>query len=308
MILLLGGSGYIGSAFYAELAAQRLDFKAPTRFKLDYTNAREFDLYLRLHSPELVINAAGYIGKPNVDACEAHKDHTFDGNVILPLALVRSCSMHGIPLAHLSSGCIFNGDGVYNDDSPPNFTFKHPPCSYYTGTKAMAEEMLLNFDNVYLWRLRLPFDEFDSERNYISKLIRYPKLLVATNSLSHRGDFVKTCLELWRLKAPFGPYNITNPGAVNTLEVTEMIREKLLPDRRFEYFESEEEFRKVAPAPRSNCVLKSDRLANLGIKMRTTKEAITQSLDAWLWQLDQANHLRLAGQTEMGFQRSVSQP
>ena len=47
------------------------------------------------------------------------------------------------------------------------------------------------------------------------------------NSISHRGDFARACLALWDYRAPFGAYNITNPGFVTTRQVVEMIRKIL---------------------------------------------------------------------------------
>ena len=34
-----------------------------------------------------IINAAGYTGSPNVDACEQYKQETINGNVVFPLQL-----------------------------------------------------------------------------------------------------------------------------------------------------------------------------------------------------------------------------
>ena len=38
-----------------------------------------------------IINCAGYIGKPNVDACELAKADCIEGNVLLPLMLAQLC-------------------------------------------------------------------------------------------------------------------------------------------------------------------------------------------------------------------------
>ena len=73
MILLLGASGYIGEAFAKELRRRKLNFVPLSRKQVDYTR---FDLlleFLKAKKPEFVVNAAGYTGKPNVDACELAK-------------------------------------------------------------------------------------------------------------------------------------------------------------------------------------------------------------------------------------------
>jgi 3,5-epimerase/4-reductase len=57
----------------------------------------------------------------------------------------------------------------------------------------------------------------------LSKVQRYAKVYDNVNSISHRADFVKACLDLWELRAPFGIYNVTNPGFVTTRQVVELI-------------------------------------------------------------------------------------
>ena len=68
--------------------------------------------YLRANQPEFVINAAGYTGKPNVDACEIAQADTLAGNTLLPQTIAHACAAAGIPWGHVSSGCIFSGAKV----------------------------------------------------------------------------------------------------------------------------------------------------------------------------------------------------
>ena len=103
-------------------------------------------------------------------------------------------------------------------------------------------------------------------------------MLKARNSLSHRGDFVKACLDLVEQEAPLGIYNVTNPGSVTTEEVVGLIKDILLPDRDFKYYLSDEEFYKDNVAPRSSCVLNTDKLENSGVKIRPVREALWNSL------------------------------
>jgi UDP-glucose 4,6-dehydratase len=102
------------------------------------------------------------------------------------------------------------------------------------------------------------------------------------NAISHRGDFVRACLDLWERRAPWGIYNVTNPGFVTTKRVVELVQEILCPDRVFEFWKSDEEFYRVAAkVPRSNCVLDVTKLLAAGIKIRPVQEAIAASLHEW---------------------------
>jgi hypothetical protein len=66
---------------------------------------------LQRDRPEFLINAAGYTGKPNVDACELHKAECLLGNAVLPGIVAQACEEAGVPWGHVSSGCIYTGDG-----------------------------------------------------------------------------------------------------------------------------------------------------------------------------------------------------
>src|SRR5208282_2036906 len=241
MILLLGASGYIGQAFARELQSRKLPFMPLSRKEADYTRFDALWNHLKTKKPEFVINAAGYTGKPNVDACELARADALAGNALLPQTIAHACAAAQIPWGHVSSGCIFTGAKVmvngrtraekdlmqpalhelvdktptaihgYTETDAPNFSFRDLPCSFYSGTKALGEEAIAGIGQSYIWRLRIPFDEFDSARNYLSKMQRYPKVYDNVNSISHRADFVKVCLDLWERRAPFGIYNVTNP-------------------------------------------------------------------------------------------------
>jgi UDP-glucose 4,6-dehydratase len=102
------------------------------------------------------------------------------------------------------------------------------------------------------------------------------------NSISHRADFAKACLDLWELRAPFGIYNVTNPGFVTTKDVVQMIEKYLKPAKKFEFWAGDEEFYKVAAkTPRSNCVMDCSKLLLTGVKIRSVKEALLDSLINW---------------------------
>lgn len=312
MIVLLGATGYIGEAFARALRERKEDFIALSRKKLDYTHFDTLLKVLREHKPAFLINSAGYTGKPNVDACEDAKADTLAGNTLFPQMLSQACLVEKIPWGHVSSGCIFSGAKVdengktrvekdltkpglrdlpdknpsaihgYTETDHPNFTFRDGPCSFYSGTKGLAEEAIRGVGQSYIWRLRIPFDEFDNPRNYLSKLQRYAKVYDNVNSISHRADFVNACLDLWLRRAPFGAYNITNPGYVTSHQVVRMIERILKPARKFEYWKDDAEFYHLAAkTPRSNCVLDVSKLLATGVKIRPVEEALEHSLRNW---------------------------
>lgn len=287
MILLLGHTGYVGGEFQRQLAAQKITHRCVSRAQHNYTCRDTLIELIRETQAEFVINSAGYTGKPNVDACELHKAECLDGNAVLPGTIREACEMAGnVPWGHVSSGCIYTGrrhDGLgFTETDEPNFCFRTNNCSWYSGTKALGEECLADAENTYVWRLRIPFNEHDSPRNYLSKVVRYERLLEAENSISHLTEFVSACLQSWQRRVPFGTYNVTNTGHITTRQVTQWIQQHLLPEKTYDFFESEAEFMQVAAkTPRSNCVMDNSKLLATGIKMRSVEDAIAQSLRDW---------------------------
>jgi dTDP-4-dehydrorhamnose reductase len=286
MIYLLGGSGYVGQAYQALLRRKGIPFRNLKRSEVDYTDARVLTEALRADKPEFLINAAGYTGKPNVDACELHKAECLFGNAVLPGLIAEACHRAGVPWGHVSSGCIYSGarpDGSgFIEGDTPNFTFRTNHCSFYSGTKALGEEVLAGQPNAYVWRLRIPFDHLDNPRNYLTKLMRYPRLLEATNSISELNEFVAGTFACWEKRVPFGAYNVTNPGAVTTHEVVDFIRRSGVCQKDFVFFKNEDEFMELAAkTPRSNCVLDAGKLAAVGIQLTEVHEAIARDLRNW---------------------------
>jgi len=286
MIILLGGSGYVGQVFQQFLRTRDIDVISLTRASVDYTRPETLVAFLYEKQPSFLINCAGYTGKPNVDACEDHKAECLLGNSALPGIISQACQTTATPWGHVSSGCVYNGrrpDGApFTEEDPPNFSFRSNYCSFYSGTKALGEEVLANDRNCFVWRLRIPFNEMDSPRNYLTKLMSYDRLLRAENSLSQINEFVRACWACWERRVPFGTYNMTNPGHVKTEEVVELIRKSGVCEKTFRFFDDEAEFmQKAARTPRSNCVLDTGKLAATGIEMTEVHEAIAIALKNW---------------------------
>ncbi|MFO1000135.1 MAG: sugar nucleotide-binding protein [Planctomycetaceae bacterium] len=286
MILLLGGNGYVGSAIQKNLTGRGLSFTVASRASSDYSNLNVLVKMLRELRPEFLINASGYTGKPNVDACEIHRTECLNGNAVLPGLIREACEQTQTPWGHVSSGCIFTGakaDGSgFTENDAPNFSFRQNNCSFYSGCKALGEEVLDGAENCFIWRLRIPFNNINTERNYISKMIRYDRLLLATNSLSQLDEFADACVASWTQRVPFGTYNLTNPGSVTTRDVVRLIQKHGLSNRDFQFFESDDQFMKLAAkTPRSNCVLDSTKAIAAGLPLSPIEEALEKAMKNW---------------------------
>ena len=312
LTLLLGATGYIGQAFSKELRRRGSCFIPLTRSAVDYTCFEHLFDYVRKMKPEFVINAAGYMGQPNVDACELAREETLWGNTLLPQTVARVCLMTNTPWAHISTGDIYTGAKIvdssgtrvvrdlntpemrclfelnpglfhgFTERDEPNFSFRSAPCNFYSGTKALAEEAVTKLGQNYIWRLQNPFNEIDRLPNLFSKLQRYFKVYDHVGSFSQLDDSIRACLDLWEGNAPYGIYNVANPGAVTTRQIVTMMQCILRSDRNFEFWKDDEEFyRDGAKAPRANCILDVSKLLSQGIRMRPVQDAMEDSLERW---------------------------
>ena len=283
-VVLFGGGGYVGQTFMQELSRKGIQYFAPSSSMLNLLHMGSVKFVLESMRPSFVINCAGYTGKPNVDACELNKEDTKLGNVNIPFNLAQICDDLNIPWGHVSSGCIYNGyDIEFTEEDEPNFSFDNPPCSFYSGTKAESEKLLMSGGfNCYIWRLRIPFDEIDSPRNYLSKLQNYDTLLSLENSISHKIEFVRACLATWENSSEYGIYNVVNSNPITAEGAVELIRKHLPFNKEVEFMTNVEDFyQKVGAAtPRSNCVLDNSKIMSV-YKMRDAHEAVEQSLKDW---------------------------
>lgn len=287
-ILLLGPSGYIGSAILREARKRGLDCVPLSRSECDYTTPRELDVILSREKPYAVINAAAFIPPQSVYYCEDHRRETLRYNLVFPAMLANQCADAHIVLMHLSTGCLYQGDNDgqgWTEDDPPilNFDCKNGMLpGVYVGSKQLAEELVRKYPLHYIVRLRLPFDAQDGQRNYLSKLIRYPKVLDGCNSIVHRDDLAKACLSL--LSAPWGTYHVVNEGGIFAHDIVTMMKRTIYPAKSFEYWHSQAFAREYPLTTKSTCVLSVKKLASRGIAMRPVKEAVQEALDQWEWE------------------------
>jgi len=283
MYLVLGSTGYLGSYFVNHLIKKNEVVRGISRREVDYTDRDQLISILKEHKPKFLINAVGYTGKPNVDACESDQAECLFGNAVLPGRIRTACEEVGIPWGHVSSGCIYSGSksngGGWTEEDEPNFSFRNGPCSFYSGTKALGEEVLKGAKDCYIWRLRIPFNEEKSPRNYLQKLLNYSSLLEAENSISHIDDYINSCLSSFTQECEPGIYNLTNSGSITTRQVVEWMKEEGVTDKEFNFFENEEDFMaKAAITPRSNCVMDTSKAERNGIALRPVEEAVRDSL------------------------------
>jgi dTDP-4-dehydrorhamnose reductase len=257
MITLIG-HGYVGNYINTELFNSGLKYKWIHRDE-DIPQGTEF-----------IINAAGYTGVPNVDACESARDQTIKGNVLFPLDLENRSE---VPVLHISSGCVYTGytDGGWLEEDVPNFTFDN--ASFYSASKSLFQELWMQqwYYRSYIFRIRMPFGPDTNDKNLLMKLGKYPKLVNHLNSISYLPDVAAAAVYFARFRPTPGIYNAVNPQAMKIGDIAMFL------NRPMEFLD-EKEAKKAMKAPRSNCVLNSDKMQSI-YRFKDSTQALRESVN-----------------------------
>ena len=267
-ILIFGRGGWLAKRFNEFFENSEIS-------DVDITDLKAIRRELGKKEPDVVINAAGRTGRPNIDWCEEHNKETATSNIVGPLILSDVCRERSIYWVHLGSGCIFqgngpNGKGFKEDDEPG-------PLSFYSWTKYWGDSVSKN-SPVLILRLRMPVDNRPHSRNLIDKLRKYDKVWNLQNSITVVPDFLKAAKQLIEKKRT-GIYHVVNPGTIGPAEIMELYQQRVNPNHRFTIISEEELYEKgLAKARRSNCVLNTDKLKEEGIKLKPIKERIAELL------------------------------
>jgi 3,5-epimerase/4-reductase len=234
---------------------------------------------LEEHQPDVVLNAAGVKGKPNVDWCETHQLETILGNVKLPIIIAEACQKKNIYLLHIGSGCIYYGSSLdpkgWKEDDFAN------PSAVYTKCKYAADLALSTLPNVGIARIRMPLDYIPDDGNIIDKLARYDKIIDVENSLTIVDDMVDVFYQLLEKKA-CGIFHVTNPGTIKHREIIALYKELVDPQKTNEWI-SEEDLvaQNLVSNGRSTNKLQSENLEKIGITMRPSDEALRDSMEKY---------------------------
>ncbi len=272
MSILVFGPGFLGHRLAASLPGAILS-------TADITDAAAIRSEIARVRPRAVVNAAGKTGKPNVDWCESHPLETYRSNVIGALTLAGVCQAETVHLVHLASGCIFYGDsptpGGWREDDFAN------PSAVYSRSKYAADLVLSTLPDVAIARLRMPIDDAPGPRNLITKLAAYPRVIDVENSVTVVQDLLVVVAELIERRAS-GIFHAVNPGTMRHRDLLALYTELVDPAHRVTLVTPEQLLAEggIAKA-RSNCILASQRLEEIGIRMRPVDLALRECMQRY---------------------------
>jgi dTDP-4-dehydrorhamnose reductase len=139
MILITGASGQLGRELALGAAARGVPFRAVSRPEFDFESRESVAACVTATNPSLVINAAAYTA---VDAAETNEAAARAGNHTGPLQLAELCAGANIPLLHVSTDYVFDGE----KGAPYVETDATNPTGVYGATKRDGEVAILATD------------------------------------------------------------------------------------------------------------------------------------------------------------------
>jgi dTDP-4-dehydrorhamnose reductase len=131
-ILLTGANGQVGRELSNRGGQRGFEVLALNRSDLDITDPVSVGREVNRSGVSLVVNAAGYTA---VDDAESEPELAFAANRDGPAYLASACGKAGIPLVHISTDYVFDGQkqGAYLETDPVS------PLSVYGKSKAAGE-------------------------------------------------------------------------------------------------------------------------------------------------------------------------
>lgn len=272
-VLIYGGSGWLAGRF-ADFYRARTAVVAVSR--RDITDAIGVACDLRTWEPDLVFNAAGHTHTteiPSIDACvasDAAKRKTLASNALGAGQVALETSRRGIRLVHLSSGCLFDGDGPFDETSTPN------PVSWYAQTKLLGETLVQAADPAALiLRIRMPISAEPHPRNLITKLAQAEHVIDVTNSVTVIEDLLPFAATLSDAGIS-GVVHAVHPEPVTSRQIMAWYQEIVDPSHRA-VFINKADFQTADG--RSNAVLRSAR--SLPMSMPPAEAAIRRALTTY---------------------------
>eukprot|EP00659_Diplonema_papillatum_P021374 gene21374-32868_t len=134
-------------------------------------------------------------------------------NLYGPMSLAFFCKKRGVHMTYMGTGCIFHyddthkiGEPGFTEESLPNFF-----GSGYSTCKGFTDRLMHHMDDTVLnIRIRMPITPDHSPYNFITKIVKYQKVVNIPNSMTVLPELLPVMAELAEKKVT-GTVNLTNP-------------------------------------------------------------------------------------------------
>jgi len=210
---IFGHSGFIGSVIVKGLLSRN---KNIFKTKLRLENVEQIERELDILKPNHIVCSAGLTGNPNISWCETHKTETIKTNITYQMTLVHLAHKKKIHLTLIGSGVIFKSDRFYGEEESGNYD-----GNYYGKCRIVLENMVAQYDNVLYVRVNYPISCRPSERNLITKILKYKTIQKNQITLTNIDELIPYLIDLAE-EYDTGICNLVNNGAICLTEIARL--------------------------------------------------------------------------------------
>jgi dTDP-4-dehydrorhamnose reductase len=228
--LVTGAKGQVGSELIQQGEKLGLQMLATDRTELNITRQHEVNSFIQMQQPDIVINAAAYT---DVDRAESEPELAYATNRDGAAYLAQACADNHIPLLHLSTDYLFDGNkqGGYCETDSPN------PRSIYGKSKLEGERAIESILTQHLI-LRVSWVFGAKGPNFVKTMLRLGRERKVLKVVADQhggptwsGDIAGILLNLvkrWRAgeTIPWGTYHYSGQPATTWHAFAEVIFEQ----------------------------------------------------------------------------------
>lgn len=286
-ILQFGATGQLAREMMLR-SSGGVTIKALSRADVDVTDAEAVVRAIgEAPAVDLVFNATAYAA---VDKAQSEPDMAHAVNARAPEAMARACQARGVPLIHISTDMVFDGEkaGAYVETDATN------PLHVYGASKLAGERAVLeNCDRALVARVSWLFSAFG--QNFLQMMLKLgatqPLLKVVddqracpTASGDVAGFMLSQAQRLSRLPADapeWGLLHLVNDGVATRYQMAQAIFELAWPDRPPPAMQPVPTSAFPTPARRAlNCELDTAKLRSVfGLTLRPWREALEDTIE-----------------------------
>ena len=208
-IFIVGANGQLGRA----LRQQYPEARFADIYEMDINDLQSFESF-EWSGISIVLNAAAFT---NVDGAETPEGRVaaWKVNASAVANLTRVCRTHNMTLVHISSDYVFDGT------KEPHFENEDfSPLSVYGASKAAGDLLVEQLDNFYLLRTTWVIGE---GKNFVRTMLGLAEKNISPTvvhdqigRLTFTRELVRIIDHLLSTQAPFGTYNATNDGPLES--------------------------------------------------------------------------------------------
>jgi dTDP-4-dehydrorhamnose reductase len=223
-ILLLGGSGILGSEVLHQLQLGNFEYVAPRSSDLDIRDFNSVFKYIKDFKPEWIINCAAWT---NVDGAEESFDEACQLNVSAVSNIAEAANQCGSKVIHISTDYVFDGDSLtpYRENSAVS------PINKYGKSKLKGEEVLITvLGTAYVVRTSWLYGA--SGKNFVKTIVgkalrQEPARVVddQVGSPTSARDLAQGIISIVKVQPEPGIYNFSNEGSCSWFELAQAIYE-----------------------------------------------------------------------------------